>query len=405
MHLVVVVHEPVGQQSTRKRELLLARQNVVAKQAIDLLQPFLPLGDFLTRAANRLPQPEVPGGRIQAFFRCPTTAHAGTLTSRIESTEIHDFMIRSRPMQRWYANLVLLIAGATWGMGFVAQSTAMASIGPFLFIALRFFVASLTILPFAAVESRRHARTGQPGLTAAEWRRFGLIGLCLFAGMAAQQVGLLTTRVTNSGFLTGLYVVITPMLGILLFREIPHRITWLAAIVSVSGIYLLSGGELGQLTTGDILTIVSAVCWALQMVLIARFVGQSGRPLALSMTQFMVTAVLALMVTLSIETIDWAAVVAVAPQILYAGIFASGFAFTLQVIGQRYTSAAQAAIFLSSEAPFAALFAYFWLDERLSTLGLAGCGLIFIAMLAVELFPPWSARRAARRAVGQVQVG
>lgn len=272
----------------------------------------------------------------------------------------------------------------------------MDSIGPFLFIALRFAVATIVVLPFALHESGKHRLSGASPLTMSDMLGFGLVGISLFAGMATQQVGLLSTSVTNSGFLTGLYVVLTPILGVLLFREFPHRVTWVAAILSLIGIYLLSGGNIGALVIGDLLTIVSAACWALQVVMIARFVGQSGRPLALSVTQFAVTGGIALLFALLLEPIYWSSIVAAGPQILYAGIFASGFAFTLQVIGQRYTSAPQAAIFLSSEAPFAALFAFWWLGERVGMIGLAGCVLIFIAMLAVELVPLWGASRSAR---------
>lgn len=303
-------------------------------------------------------------------------------------------------MKRWHANTLLLIAGAIWGMGFVAQASAMDSIGPYLFIALRFIVASLVILPFTVLESRRQAVAvqGVPSSAGAELKvgdyiKFVVIGLCLFAGMATQQVGLLTTSVTNSGFLTGLYVVFTPLLGVLLYRSKPHPVTWVAALLSLSGIYFLSGGALGQLVTGDILTIFSALFWGLQVVLIARFVGETGRPLALSQIQFSITALLALLVALMIEPIEWDSILAAAPQVLYAGIFASGFAFTIQVIGQRYTSAPQAAIFLSAEAPFAALFAFLFLSEKISAIGFVGCALILAAMLTVELVPQWQAYR------------
>lgn len=305
-------------------------------------------------------------------------------------------------MKRSHANLLLLLAGATWGMGFIAQAQAMDSIGPFLFIGLRFFVATLVVLPFALREATSHRqksaqrsdeRFDQQSLTRLDFLKFGLIGLCLFAGMATQQVGLLTTSVTNSGFLTGLYVVFTPLLVVLLFREKPHSVVWAAALVSLVGIYLLSGGNMAELVVGDLLTIGSAAFWALQVVMIARFVGESGRPLALSLVQFAVTSVIALVLASMLEPIVWVAIKDAGVQILYAGVVASGFAFTLQVIGQRYTSAPQAAIFLSSEAPFAAFFAYLWLDERIALVGLAGCALIFGAMLAVELVPSWQANK------------
>ena len=310
-------------------------------------------------------------------------------------------------MKHWQANLMLLFAGAVWGMGFVAQATAMDSIGPFLFIALRFLVASLVVLPFAIREAgvqitsgnqedSVHTCSGRALLTVSHWLKFSLIGLCLFAGMATQQVGLLSTSVTNSGFLTGLYVVFTPILSVVLFRQLPHTVTWFAAGLSFLGVFFLSGGNLVHLTTGDYLTILSALFWGLQVVLIGRYVAQTDRPLALSLTQFVITGFLAFVVALIFEPIVWSAIREAWVEVLYAGMFASGLAFTLQVIGQRYTSAPKAAIMLSSEAPFAALFAYLWLGERLIPIGFLGCLFILMAMLLVELVPLWLGRRSTQ---------
>lgn len=334
------------------------------------------------------------------------------LAGRITRTnETMPYKVIQWTMNRLQANALLLLAGAIWGMGFVAQASAMDDIGPFLFIALRFAVACAVVLPFAFVESVRHQRMASSPiksiaseslvehsaahlLTKTDVGKFCLIGLALFAGMATQQVGLLSTSVTNSGFLTGLYVVFTPLIGIVLFRSQPHPVIWVGALLALTGIYFLSGGNLGKLVVGDMLTIASAVFWALQVVMISRFVGQSGRPLALSFMQFAVTGVLALLVALAFEPIVWASILAAGPEILYTGVFASGIAFTLQVIGQRYTTAPQAAIFLSSEAPFAALFAFLFIGERIGLIGVVGCVLIFTAMLLVELYPEWQTRRS-----------
>jgi drug/metabolite transporter (DMT)-like permease len=286
-------------------------------------------------------------------------------------------------MTRTQANLALLLAGAMWGMGFVAQSTAMAAVGPFLFIGLRFAVASAAVLPFAL---REGARSGHR-LTPRDWCSFGVIGLLLFAGMAAQQWGLLTTTVTNSGFLTGLYVVIVPFLGVLIFRQWPHAVVWTSALAALAGIWLLSGGEIGTLTHGDWLTILCALLWALQMIFIARDARHTGRPITLAVTQFGVCAALGLLGALASETIRWQAILAAGPEILYSGIFSGGIAFTLQAVGQRYTTAPQAAIFLSSEAVFAAFFGAVLLGERLAAAGLLGCALILAAILAVEIVP------------------
>lgn len=301
-------------------------------------------------------------------------------------------------MSRSSANVLLLLAGAMWGMGFVAQATAMQDIGPFLFVALRFTVACIVVAPFAWLESRREQQRDRPPLSSSELRRFALIGVVLFAGMGTQQVGLLTTSVTHSGFLTGLYVVFTPLVAVALYRDWPHRVVWPASALALLGIALLSGVAPGGAVVGDLLTIGSAIFWALQVVLIGRFVGSSGRPLVLSFTQFAVTAFLAWLVALIFEPFVLANIRAALPSVLYAGIFASGIAFTLQVIGQRYTSAPQAAIFLSSEAPFAALFGYLFMAEQIARIGLVGCALILCAMLLVELYPQFTHYRRSRLA-------
>ena len=286
-------------------------------------------------------------------------------------------------MGRAQANLLLLLAGAVWGAGFVAQSTAMNDIGPFYFIGLRFVLATLVCLPFALIEARRApSRLDRASITGFAW-----IGLVLFLGMASQQVGLLSTSVTNSGILTGLYVICVPVLSVIFLRQRPHTVIWPASAVAFGGIWLLSSGKMTGLSSGDLLTILCAVFFAIQVTLIGYFGQSSGRPLALSSVQFAICAALALGVAMAIEPITVDVVVAAAPEILYAGIFASGLAFSLQAVGQRYTTPAQAAICLSSEALFAALFGAILLSERFTMAGYFGCLLIFLAILAVEIVP------------------
>lgn len=275
-------------------------------------------------------------------------------------------------------------------MGFVAQSTAMAAIGPFLFIGLRFAAATLAMFPFAVMESRRAVGPLQPS----DWKAFVFIGALLFLGMAAQQVGLLTTTVTNSGFLTGLYVVFTPMLLVVLFRQWPHRIIWPTALMALCGIWLLSGARAAGFTIGDALTIICAVFWALQVIFIARHAISTGRPVTLAVTQFAVCGTCGIGLAFFLEPVVVQDILRALPEILYAGIFSGGIAFTLQAVGQRHTTAAQAAIFLSSEAVFAALFGAIFLGERLSPWGFLGCVLIFSAIMIVELVPMLRQRAA-----------
>lgn len=299
-------------------------------------------------------------------------------------------------MRRTSANLLLLLAGAIWGMGFVAQSKAMDAIGPLLFMALRFLIATAALAPFAFIEARKaEAPVARKSLIG-----FVACGAALFAGMTAQQYGLLTTSVTNSGFLTGLYVVFTPVLAVVSTRRAPHPVIWPAALSALFGIWLLSGGALVSLKTGDLLTILCALLCACQVVLIGIHAPQSGRPLALSLVQFAVCAVLGSLAAATFEPIHWEAIRAALPEILYAGVFSSGLAFTLQVVGQRYTTASQAAIFLSTEALFAALFGMIFLGEHLGLERALGCLFIFAAILAVELLPLYF-RRGTRAAAGQ----
>ena len=286
-------------------------------------------------------------------------------------------------MTRIQANLLLLLAGAIWGAGFIAQSTAMDAIGPLWFIGLRFVVATLVAAPFALMERSRAEGPVQTG----DRIGFVLTGLALFAAAAFQQVGLLSTTVTNSGFLTGLYVIFTPILTVVFLRRRPHWIIWPAALMASFGIFLLSGGALAALTLGDMLTIVCAVLWSVQMICVGVYAGRSGRPLALSLVQFAVCGVLGCAAGLAFEPISLAAISGALPEILYAGILSSGVAFMLQNLAQRYTTAPQAAIFLSSEALFAALFGGLLLGETITPAGYAGCAVLFLAMLAVELVP------------------
>ena len=150
---------------------------------------------------------------------------------------------------------------------------------------------------------------------------------------------------------------------------------------------------MSSLTTGDMLSIVCAFFWAIQITLAGRFVMQSNRPLALSCTQFAVCAVLSMLAGVFVEPINYTAISSSIYEILYVGLVSSGLAFVLQVIGQRYTTAPQAAIFLSSEALFGAMFAAMFLQEKISPAGYIGCAIIFTAILLVELVPELSKRK------------
>jgi drug/metabolite transporter (DMT)-like permease len=318
-------------------------------------------------------------------------------------------------MSRRSANFLLLFAGIIWGMGFIAQQTAMEDIGPMLFMSLRFLLAAAVVIPFAIWE-RRNDQKSELKLPpfSTSLRQAILIGLLFFSTMALQQVGLLITTVTSAGFLTALYVVIVPVMVLVLLRQKQHWIVWPGATTALCGIYLLGGGGFSGLNLGDILVILGAIIAAGHIVLMCYSVQRYGRPVQTAAIQFAVagfTSVIGYFIfqifPLTSATagvpgkrisgakadIVFEPVAAIepilraAPEILYAGIFAGGLAFTLMAIGQRYTREADAAILLSSEALFAALFAALLLGERLSISGYAGCVLIFTAILLVQLVP------------------
>lgn len=289
------------------------------------------------------------------------------------------------------ANLLLLLAGLIWGLGFVAQSTAMQNIDPLTFIGLRFIVATMAVAPLALLESRRATKP----LSFSDYQAFSFLGILLLSGMILQQTGMITTTVTNAGFLTGLYVVLVPILGVILFSQWPHPIVWLCAVLSLTGIWMLSGGALSSFNFGDGLMIAGAFFWALQGLFIARYAHRIGRPVTMACAQFAFVAVTALVLAVFFETIAWESIKAAAPEIVFTGVFSSGVAFTLQAIGTRYTSASQAAIFLSSEALFAGLFGAVLLNERLPAIGLAGCALIFLSMMMVEILPRFRFKKSS----------
>ncbi|MEI2387308.1 DMT family transporter [Breoghania sp. JC706] len=295
-------------------------------------------------------------------------------------------------MTRLAANLLLLLTAFIWGSAFVAQSTAMSSLGPLTFTGLRFLIAAACLAPFALREARKHRDVP---VSRAHAGMFLVVGLVFLCGISLQQVGLVYTTVTNAGFLTGLYVVMVPMIGAAVFRDMPHPVVWPASLASVVGIYLLGGGGIGGLNWGDGLVFACAVFWALHVLLVGRLGAQGARPLMLSFVQFAIVGAGSFVPGLLLEGVTWAGVKNASFELFYTGVISGGLAFTLQVIGQRWTKAADAAIILSAEALFAALCGAILLGERLTPAGLAGCALIFVAIIAVQILPFFGRRRIA----------
>ncbi|QDT12835.1 DMT family transporter [Planctomycetes bacterium K23_9] len=288
------------------------------------------------------------------------------------------------------ANGLLLAVGAIWGLAFVAQQSAMDDMPAMLFIALRFFLAAAVVAPMAIYE---RARIADPD-TAARSHHFVVLGIVFFLGMSTQQIGLLGTTVTNAGFLTTLYVVIVPVLLFVVCRQRQSVAVWMSAFVSLIGVYLLSGGDFSRITWGDWMVVLCAFCWAIHVILVGRFAKQTNRPVSLAAKQFFVCGCCGTIAHLVSESLGWtdstfsvSMLLAVLPEIAYAGILAGGLGFTLQIVAQRHTSSSVAAILMGTESLFAAVFGAVFVGDRLTPAGYFGCALIFAAVITVELLP------------------
>ena len=296
----------------------------------------------------------------------------------------------SGTVNRIRADLLLLLTAFIWGTAFIAQKNANLTMGPVLFVGLRFLLSTFLLLPFALYERKKHATA----LTRKDYLQAAMIGLCIFVGANLQQIGLITTTATNGGFLTALYVVMVPVIVWLLTRRLPRISVVLACIISIVGAWLLAEkGQMRSWNTGDLLVVAADVAWALSIVLVAQFLQRSDRPYFLSFAQFTVTALLSLAWGLAAEPVVISGIAAALPAILYAGVLSSGVAYTLQIIAQRHTPAPEAALIMSLESVFAALAGALILSERLTTLAAVGCGLILLGVALVELGPLLSTRQ------------
>lgn len=300
-------------------------------------------------------------------------------------------------MGRQRANLLLLITAFIWGTAFLAQKFGNDLVPPLLFVGIRFSLSAAVLLPLAIWEMRRHP-AGKLSKTDAALAVF--IGLCLFAGTSLQQVGLTETSVSNSGFLTSLYVLLVPIIAWFVRKDRPRAILFGACCLSVAGAWLLtSDGQGLHFTRGDVLIIVADLAWAMMIVAAPVFLERTGRPFLLCLIQYFVTALLGLIAGWDSSPVAADVFWQVAPSALYAGIVSGGIAFTLQIVAQRYAPPVEAALILSLENVFAALSGAVWLDERLSVPALCGCGLIMVGVLLPDLFDEMMRRRRAYRSL------
>lgn len=291
------------------------------------------------------------------------------------------------------ANLLLLLASAIWGFAFVAQRMGMDHMGPLYFNAIRFAMGAAVLLPVLFFglpgQKRMPLIVGQPrhlllgGL---------LAGLLIFGGSSFQQFGVVHTTAGKAGFITGLYVVFVPLLGLLRGMKTRREI-WYGAGLAAVGLYLLSGKGWGGIALGDGLVLVGTLFWA-SHVLVVGWLAPRVNPLALAVLQFLVCSFLSLIGALNFETLPPDAIKGAAVPLLYAGFMSVGAAYTLQILGQRKAHPAHAALILSMEGVFAALGGWVILSESLSARGILGC-VIMLAGIILAQGNPLSRKKKA----------
>lgn len=282
------------------------------------------------------------------------------------------------------ANTLLLITAAIWGFGFVAQVMGMNYLDPYAFIGLRFLLGAVSLIPVIYFVHKRmpFEVTNKREL----WLGCAVLGVILFIAGSLQQVGLLYTTASNAGFITGTYMVIVPILGLILKYQTGVN-TWLGCFLAAFGLYLLSVKEGLTMGYGDGLQLLGAVFWAAHIMAIDHFIKRSPA-LLLAFGQFLMCGILALCVSSVLETTTFEAVANAVNVLIYAGIITVGVAYTLQVVAQNDTKPTHAAIILSLEAVFGAVGGAVLLDEALSQREMLGCAIMLCGMIVSQV--TWS---------------
>jgi drug/metabolite transporter (DMT)-like permease len=279
------------------------------------------------------------------------------------------------------SDLVLLLAASIWGLAFVAQRIGMDHVGPFTFNGLRFVLGGLSLLPFVWM-SRKNTYTGSDR----NLIKSGMVsGVVLFAGISFQQVGIVYTTAGKAGFITGLYVVMVPIIGLFLRQAKTGTGTWAGAGLASIGMYLLSVTRDMDINFGDMLVFFSAICFACHLIVIERFCTRFSTA-ALSLVQCTVCAVLSLGVAAVFETFVLADILKITIPLIYGGVFSVGVAYSLQIYGQKNSPASHAAIILCLESVVAAIGGWIILNEILSGRGIFGCVLMLAGMLVSQLY-------------------
>ena len=298
----------------------------------------------------------------------------------------------------------LLLCALIWGAAFIAQKLGADCFGPFSISCYRNLLAGAFLAGCLAVRGRLSGRTAaRTGPVRADVVGGALSGLCLFVAMLAQQLGIERTTPGVSAFLTANYVLLVPVFGIVLGRRAGGCV-WAGVGLALSGTYLicLSGTDAGRggwaLGAGEAWTLFCAAAFAVQILVVDRF-ARGCDMLRFSMVQMLVAGAVAVpfvFLPSELARTSWTAFVKGIPALLWLGILSSGVAYTLQNLGQAKVPAPYASIIMSLEGVFAALFGWLILGDVLTSRQLAGCGLLFLAVILSQLVLIFRSRRMSR---------
>jgi len=298
--------------------------------------------------------------------------------------------------------LMLTLTALIFGVSFVAQRAGMAYIGPFTFNGIRSLIGALVLVPVILIMDRqRKARGAADAMVSvtsaasaeaqAEVRltRKNLLlggfwcGVVVFISSSLQQAGMIYTTAGKAGFITALYIVIVPILGLLLKKKV-RPVLWFSVILATAGLYLLSVKDGFSIGWGDLLILLSAVGLSVHIILIDHFSSKTD-PVKLSSLQFLVCGIISLPFMLSFETISWASIMDSKIPILYAGVMSCGVAYTLQVIAQKRTEPTMTSLILSMESVIAVIAGILILGESISVRETIGSLIMFSGILLAQL--------------------
>ncbi len=292
--------------------------------------------------------------------------------------------------------LLMVLTAVIWGIAFVFQRTGMEHIGPFAF---NFFRCLLSLVFLLAVSGflkikNKNSEKKQTNFSRKSLYIGGILaGLALFLGMSTQQVGMVSTSAAKAGFITTMYIVLVPIMGMFYGRKTTPKM-WLCVAIAAVGLYMLSIKEGFVIEKGDFFVFLSAIFFGLQIVIIDIFAPKADA-IKLSMIEFATSGVLSLIATLMTETTTMAGIQAAGVAILYTGLLSSGVGFTLQIIAQKNLAPTVTSLIMSMESGVSAIAGVIFLHEALTSREIVGCIIMIIAVLLAQLdFPMMKSKKA-----------